>query len=183
MKKIYVSVCQIKYFWLRKKVWRLNNTRENNTVKNNPKKNHNNTFLRNTTLYYFIFEVRSLGLFIFFGFVFFSLIRNFWVFSKIGFVQIFWSWLVIFAKRAEPTQKLLVFLEFWFFRIFWIWFVIFVRILSLFAFFGLGLSFLRSDRSARSPLRNFWVCSNSGLFVPVFFRYRTNRTWNQKKNA
>ena len=35
--------------------------------------------------------------------------------------------------------------------------------MDLFEFFGLVLLFLRNERSERSILGDFWVCSNSGF--------------------
>ena len=86
--------------------------------------------------------VPILGWFVFFGFGFLFLrseqneqspLGNFWFCSNSEFVRIFWIWLLVFAKRAEPTR----------------------RLLGLFLFLRFVFLFWRSEWSKRSPFGKF----------------------------
>ena len=72
-------------------------------------------------------------------------------------------WFVVaFAERTKLTR----------FAIFG-----FVRILGLIVFFGFGLLLLRSERSERSPLGNFWACSYFLDLVCCF--YEASRAYSE----
>ena len=138
--------------------------------------------------------VRMLGLSVFFGFGLLFLqskrsdrnqLGNFWVYSNSGFVPIFWIWFIVFAewaKRSEPTRKLLSLFEFWIYSSFLDLVCCFcgvgeasgahsetfefVRILDLFVFGGFSLHFSGDHFPEDCFSGNFFI---GDLFSEDFF--------------